>query len=334
MGVIKGGLYSTEGMWKHNSTKRDKVLHVIHHKYTHFFITALLVIDLCVVITSISLEIEYLTSEVTDLEECVHECFFGDEHDEEHRSLTQQSFRQSNHETQEKNTNEALKRREEREREREEYRESRQNDDSDHDEEKSEKFLECEATAMFEDDDDNWGNGNLKEAEEALAYVSIAILCVFIIEHMILFGAMRMDYLRSPILIFDFFVIAVSLALEIIFQGQPEAGLLIVARAWRFIRILHGFHESTSDEVVKETVHALNSKREDILNIYAALDDRLLVGASKKEAMENVAEQYPETIFEILQILGHHFQKDKQEHLHIKDTIEHRMHPTPSRTHL
>ena len=61
---------------------------------------------------------------------------------------------------------------------------------------------------------------------------------------------MGLDYLRSPILIFDFCVIAISLALEIIFQGQPEAGLLIIARAWRFIRILHGFHETTSDEVL------------------------------------------------------------------------------------
>jgi hypothetical protein len=49
-------------------------------------------------------------------------------------------------------------------------------------------------------------------------------------------------------LVLDLAVIVVSLVLEVVFGNQPEGGLLVVARTWRFARIAHGFYESTHDE--------------------------------------------------------------------------------------
>jgi hypothetical protein len=40
--------------------------------------------------------------------------------------------------------------------------------------------------------------------------------------------------------VLDFLIAIVSLCLEIAFENQPEGGLLIIARMWRFARISYG----------------------------------------------------------------------------------------------
>eukprot|EP00008_Paramoeba_atlantica_P003684 CAMPEP_0201487588 /NCGR_PEP_ID=MMETSP0151_2-20130828/13885_1 /ASSEMBLY_ACC=CAM_ASM_000257 /TAXON_ID=200890 /ORGANISM="Paramoeba atlantica, Strain 621/1 / CCAP 1560/9" /LENGTH=354 /DNA_ID=CAMNT_0047872667 /DNA_START=84 /DNA_END=1148 /DNA_ORIENTATION=+ len=353
MGVIKGGQYATEGMWRESSTPRDKLLHVIHHKYTHATVTVLLVLDLCIVLTSIALEIEHLDSEIEDLEECVHLCYLGDEHGDGDHDTTHDTSHDTAHDTShgaslDQHTGGSLSQvdgsRTTQGRPSEQHgrrpnpittdhdthddhddHDTHDNSTECHEEEPTEEYEEC----LRRTEEEDWGNDSLKNAERALAKVSITILSLFLFEHCILIIALRLDYFRSPILVFDFCIISVSLALEIVFQDQPEAGLLIVARAWRFIRIIHGFHESTSDEVVKHTMNELHHLRNDIIDVYQELDAGQLVGSSGPEALKDLVEKetHNETIYEILKIMGTHYQKDKEEHLHVAEAVRHRMQP-------
>ncbi len=42
----------------------------------------------------------------------------------------------------------------------------------------------------------------------------------------------RFHFIREPMLILDFCIVAVSIALEVVFEDEPEGGLLIIARMW------------------------------------------------------------------------------------------------------
>lgn len=42
----------------------------------------------------------------------------------------------------------------------------------------------------------------------------------------------RAHFISSPLRVFDFAVVVVSLALEISLRSDPEGGLLIIARVW------------------------------------------------------------------------------------------------------
>jgi hypothetical protein len=67
-------------------------------------------------------------------------------------------------------------------------------------------------------------------------------------ENFMLLFCMGMDFVRSPWHMLDIFVVSMSIFLEVVFMDQPEGGLLIIARSWRFARIGHGLYETTRDK--------------------------------------------------------------------------------------
>lgn len=89
-----------------------------------------------------------------------------------------------------------------------------------------------------------------------MAKVSAAILVFFLLEQIVLMIELKSEYFR-PMFILDFFVISSSLAVEILlitnaFGIGASAGLLIVARVWRFARVGHGM--VASSEQVEEII--------------------------------------------------------------------------------
>lgn len=46
------------------------------------------------------------------------------------------------------------------------------------------------------------------------------------------FTVCRSVFCQSGLHVFDFFVVATSLALEVVFHNDPEGGLLVLARIW------------------------------------------------------------------------------------------------------
>jgi len=88
-----------------------------------------------------------------------------------------------------------------------------------------------------------YGQEALEEAEHILGYLSITILCLFILESFLLMIADPREFFTSFLLLLDFFVVFASLVLEVLYMDSPEGGLLVLARVWRFARIGHGFYE-------------------------------------------------------------------------------------------
>eukprot|EP00121_Abeoforma_whisleri_P007042 Awhi_evm1s6417 len=77
-GTNMAPLSSGKFKWSdHRYSWRDKLLHVLHHKYLHYTLIFILIVDVMIVITGIALEIQYLESEVQGfehlLEECIHD---------------------------------------------------------------------------------------------------------------------------------------------------------------------------------------------------------------------------------------------------------------------
>merc|ERR1711879_1125326 len=91
-----------------------------------------------------------------------------------------------------------------------------------------------------------YGNESLKHWEHALAFVSICILCAFLIENLVHMYILRIMYFKEGPLVLDLFVIVVSLVLEIVALKIPmlASGLVIGARIWRFARVGHGALET------------------------------------------------------------------------------------------
>jgi len=84
----------------------------------------------------------------------------------------------------------------------------------------------------------HYGNHGLHDAEKGLMGVSVAILCIFAVENLLLFALSPADFVRHPLQIMDFCVVVLSIFFEL--GGTSFAaigGILIFARAWRFVRI-------------------------------------------------------------------------------------------------
>ncbi|KAK3606428.1 hypothetical protein CHS0354_041365 [Potamilus streckersoni] len=93
-------------------------------------------------------------------------------------------------------------------------------------------------------------------APHILHYASIGILSLFIIEILVRLYAVRLDFFRHKMELFDAVIIIVSLVLDIIFRNTkgPEngVGLLIVLRLWRVTRILNGIILSVKKQAEKK----------------------------------------------------------------------------------
>jgi hypothetical protein len=114
----------------------------------------------------------------------------------------------------------------------------------------------------------------LHTAHVVLRAISISILTVFLVELSVLMIAIGVrHFFHKFYYVLDLFVISFSLILEILFvltnnnQAADLAGLLIIARLWRFVRIGHGIFSSTA-EVAKQQLEILveyTSKCEQLL---------------------------------------------------------------------
>lgn len=91
----------------------------------------------------------------------------------------------------------------------------------------------------------HFGNHDLHDAEVILAYVSIGILSLFLIEQVLLIWELKCEYFAQPLFVLDFLVITSSLIIEIVVTNLTIIGLLVLARMWRFARIGHGVFEGT-----------------------------------------------------------------------------------------
>jgi len=86
----------------------------------------------------------------------------------------------------------------------------------------------------------DFGNHTLYDVEHILAYISMGILSLFLIEQGLLWYAKGMEYVKSLHLL-DFCVILLSLLLEVLVTKlHTIGGLVIIARVWRFARTGHG----------------------------------------------------------------------------------------------
>ena len=96
-------------------------------------------------------------------------------------------------------------------------------------------------------------------AEMALFAMTLTILSVFMIELNVEMIALRPAvFFRQFFFLLDYFIISVSLALEILFHSlsddsiQSLVGLLVFVRIWRFVRIGHGIVEITNEVAHKD----------------------------------------------------------------------------------
>ena len=92
------------------------------------------------------------------------------------------------------------------------------------------------------------------KAEEALFISTVIILSIFVVEQNLAMAALTpCIYFRQLFYLLDYFIVAVSLALEVTFRAldddtvQSLVGLIVLARIWRFVRIGHGLVEVTSE---------------------------------------------------------------------------------------
>jgi hypothetical protein len=91
-------------------------------------------------------------------------------------------------------------------------------------------------------------------AELAMFWTTVTILSIFMIEILLEMWAISPSvFFRQCFYTIDFIVIAVSLALEIMFHyisrvlAQELAGFVVFFRLWRFVRVSHGIVEVTSE---------------------------------------------------------------------------------------
>jgi len=75
----------------------------------------------------------------------------------------------------------------------------------------------------------------------ALHLFSFSILCFFALDVSLLIVSFGISFFKQPIYILDFFVIFLSIILEMK-VSHDEAELLIILLLWRVIRILHGVY--------------------------------------------------------------------------------------------
>lgn len=99
-------------------------------------------------------------------------------------------------------------------------------------------------------------------AHVALFGTSVGILAVFEMELILLFVALDVQFFHNLLYVIDLFVVTSSLALELVLKVTSFgdlAGLLILARLWRFMRVAHGM-ATVTHEAKEHDTHASPSK--------------------------------------------------------------------------
>lgn len=83
---------------------------------------------------------------------------------------------------------------------------------------------------------------------DVLLYLSLTISFIFLAELLALAAIERITFLRNPFYVADLVIIVVAIFLELYLKSISKdsqaalAGLLVLSRSWRFIRIGHGLY--------------------------------------------------------------------------------------------
>jgi len=85
-----------------------------------------------------------------------------------------------------------------------------------------------------------------EEAERIIHIISIAILSLFALELLLLMIGLGATFFRSPFYMLDAAIIATSLFFDLSTWNNEGAGLFILLRIWRLVRILHGVLEAST----------------------------------------------------------------------------------------
>mmetsp|Transcript_2238 Transcript_2238/g.5103 ORF Transcript_2238/g.5103 Transcript_2238/m.5103 type:complete len:307 (+) Transcript_2238:247-1167(+) len=89
------------------------------------------------------------------------------------------------------------------------------------------------------------GNQSLEEAAHILEYFSVAILCIFALDNILLLVANGKNYFKNPLYVFDAVVVFLAIIFETALSDAVAVGIIVVIRSWRFVRIGHGVYETT-----------------------------------------------------------------------------------------
>ena len=132
-------------------------------------------------------------------------------------------------------------------------------------------------------------------AVRVLDGISLGILCVFMAENIALVILLGIgNFARNYLYVVDFVVVATSLALEIALMVMGEdrlatlAGILVIARLWRFVRLGHGL-VSTTVEIEHEKVEELEGR---IAELEALLGSNGIKVPARKTISKGEASDY------------------------------------------
>jgi hypothetical protein len=99
----------------------------------------------------------------------------------------------------------------------------------------------------------------LHVAENILAWIGKGIIFVFAAELLVLMAALRMHFFRNHMYLIDFVIVSVSIVVEwTVSKNEPSAQLVILVRCWRFARILHGIGISVHEMEEIEVEHLVD----------------------------------------------------------------------------
>lgn len=133
----------------------------------------------------------------------------------------------------------------------------------------------------------HFGDHTLHDAEKTLAYISMGILAIFLVEQLLLMMELKAEYCK-PMFLLDFAVITSSLALEIVLVDMHMVGLLVLARTWRFARVGHGV--VAGREMVEE-IKEEDESFKGLTDVWSQLPDSRWYQISKGLTMQEVQEE-------------------------------------------
>jgi len=127
----------------------------------------------------------------------------------------------------------------------------------------SEHDVACDASIEYICDDHNHA---LHTTHSVLFGCSVAILCIFEVENFLKLAILKGLFLKNSFYVLDLFVVTLSLVLDISAHSLSKiatevASLLVVARVWRFARIVHGVyaeHVKSQKHQKDKTVEAMD----------------------------------------------------------------------------
>lgn len=151
-------------------------------------------------------------------------------------------------------------------------------------------------------------------AETALLSLTLAILSIFFIELTITMVALKPQvFFRQVFYAIDYFIVSVSLALEITFLRLGDEvlasliGLVILGRIWRFVRIGHGILELAED---------MAHERENRLLVYAEELEELLAQHKIPLPVGDLRPSSHGTNSDLLERLAKRHRDKEREHYH------------------